>query len=268
MADSITEKQTVDESAYLTPEKRAMTNARYDVLKLYEVLTAKGVEPKILEEVATDEANRAQTEFREKEGQDPIRIFAKALHDAATTDDEKIMATAVEQEMESERSKLAKVVREEKLKARMKEQDLNLEVQLKERFVTNTHAGAPIYKTEDGNISLAIGVLANWVPRPDADSAATNRINLTPEYQTKVLRVLGVLKPDEKVEDLKYLPKRSEINSPDRPYFYENDTYSYARNLQISPGIKANVGLRNPYVTAEISDINIIQKIAEFPNSA
>lgn len=256
-----------------TPKDRAVINAMVEVMSHKEDMEKARVPLETIQQIAVNAENRVKLEFEAKEKEDPIRRVVSALNEATITEDEKVYVEQVEAMMESQRSQLAKGVREAKIRARKQSDEFNLGYTLNELWNSNRLPKGSNFPNETpGKGVLAIRFLEPWVGNHKSTMAQENRIELTPDFQERILKKLGALEPDEELDDLKLLKNINQVSNHEIETYYDgsfpsdNRAHNVSTNLE---GVSVSVGISEPnqHGTLKTRDLDVIQKIAEFPTS-
>ena len=197
-------------------------------------------------------------EFEQEENEDPLRRIVKVLEKAAETLDEKRLAQAGIQRLEEFRSGWAKMIQEESDIIKIKEIVRAAGRNNRPSMPVNSRTYGPDNLIEDFPSVVILGVLMT-----DGDKG--EKIEPSVEFMERVLRGLGALESDQKLDALKLLPQgREGYRGPVYRDLYRS---SYADRV---PTDITGVDLTVDFSWLEIRtsvDVPTLQKAINFPKS-
>jgi len=254
----------------MTSLQAVMTRARHEVISHKQDLTAAGVSEQQVENASSIAGERAKLEFEQKEKEDPLRRIERALEIAAETPEEKRFARAGVERLERFRSNWREIIGQEELRAKnagtsigieevVRKMSLNYEVP---RLVdVDFRARTRKRRYAGGAYFASVKVLGYLVISPGEGE----EIYPTPAFTERVLRGMGVLKPDQTLNALKLLSQGKEgYKGPVYRGGYGSD---YAERVPTNTtGVDVRVDFRRPSIHASM-DLPTLAKVVNFPKA-
>lgn len=184
--------------AMMTPVRRVMTKARYEIMSHESDFNSVGVTKELVEKAAEAAGNRAKSEFEAKEQQDPIRRLVEVLGESVQTADDQTLAQATETRLEDFRGRVATAINPVLSEAKMKGQpDLTIRAAVDKVYAEGKiKSGYMTFgKNWDKNPSQEVVSIAPTGRKNEAGQETYAQLSLG--YMEKALKALGVLGEDD-----------------------------------------------------------------------
>jgi len=248
------------EAEYLTPADAVASRARADVYNVEKVLQASGVPPEQIHAAADLNAKNARLEFEARQDEDPIRRVIGILEKSVVSGRDKEIIDKQIIHLEEQRTSWKNAIETERRKRQMQEKE-SLPFEDTARDVIRSNQAPTPEVSEGAEIEILSGHFLTSQETPTQEF-----VKPTASCVTKVLTGIGVLHPDETVNDLVNVIRASGNSKPDQPRFSAWN-HDEILNLPTSlPGINAKLNIGDNRVSISVG-IKTLEKIVAFPAS-
>lgn len=256
-----------NEGNYLNPLESVMSYARESVFAVAPHFEAAGATKEITESAANLASESAKAEFETMEKMDPLRRLQEILIESISTVSDKEIVMKCATLLEQDRASWIYKLRQEKTRMELDSSEGEYSVERALIAVRRVNQAPTFVEPIRGVSFVSFDLLApTWINNSDVAPGSYGQTREKPSAKCieNALKGLGVLKPTEKVSDLRKLPNRGVTEDGHPRYDQSMDKAEYL-STNIS-GCIATLYDRFSRVVVSF-DKEAFEKIVNFPAS-
>lgn len=221
----------------VSPVEEAIAAAMRQISSYQGDMIKVGISPQQFEAVGVAVQNRIKQEFEQREKEDPLKRIGQAIQEAAETPEEQKLAAEGVQRLEDFRKGWTKAL----AGAKQISEGANKPFVIRE-VVTRLRGGNLAPTFVDARQYATTDLVENY---PSVQVLWGQQNQISPAFEERVLKAMGVLKPDQTLDSLRQLPPRK--GGYRGPVFVENYGRPFAEHLPTNiSGVDARVDFAQP----------------------